>query len=218
MDGITGLNPQVAQLDLEEFTRSMYYVQEELYDEFLQMMWDLSLNWFSPKAVEFGSNYIPRLSDLLNSIMTRADHIRQMATDAYNNLATSNGIGAIDSFYPETRTGNYFTNTTFKEAGDSGVVGMDVEKVKGTIVPNGYHGIKAALAKFDDVPLTIAFYDPDGEMKAKYKTIINMLKMDAMNLVNEIVRTIMTALEEEQAIIVASKEEAANAMNTAQGV
>ena len=154
-------------------------------------------------------------SEVLNEIADSSGEIREDATIAYNQLATSNGIGTIEDFHHQKSMGVFFTNTNFRDVGDGGVVGMDVENVKGNIIPNGYRNAKTALNKFDEVPMSIAFYDPEGEMKARYKTTINTLKIHIMNIINELVRSLMTSLQEEQVKIETAKAEAADAMNTA---
>ena len=213
MDGFTGLSPQEAKNNLNEFTAGMFDVQDTLYDELNDMMMQLASNWYSTKAVAFGNTYIPLLNDVLNEIMACAYRIRKDAVAAYNRLANANGLPTLNDDCQQAN-GIFFTNVMFKDTNDSGVVGMSVEKIKTDVIANGHRNAKQALNKFDEVPMNIAFYDNDGAIAAAYSSAIKACEMKIINTVNETVRAIINALEEETAAIQKAREEATDALNT----
>ena len=189
-EGMTGLNPTQAKIDIEETQSAIKNVASMLNDSGRELFETLEKNWCSPVAVEFSNKYSGKLYEVtVTNIEHAADKIATMAKEAYNELATAHQIGLLDVeeySYPSIYT--YFGKLMSVDAENT--VGMNVEKVKAAMI-DYQKGVNQALEALDEVPTNIALYDPEGEVQSTYTSTINKVKED----LNSTVNAMMTELE-----------------------
>lgn len=215
MGDFTGLNPLVAQSNISEFEDQglvIYYNLSYYNKLFID---SLASVWFSPKAVEFGATYVPKIYNAEEETKVLVNNTIVDCVAAYNKMAGSQGLPSC----PDTHVGivdksNQGTNANYEHFKDysDGVVGMDVEKVRAyqEEYRNNINSIKGEL---DNFPLSIAFYDPDGELKAAFTSQVKHIKEELDSIYEEMAASITAALEKEEVITVTGAREAASVMS-----
>ena len=217
MADFTGLNPLVAQSNISEFEDQglvIYYNLSYYNKLFID---SLASVWFSPKAVEFGATYVPKIYNAEEETKVLVNNTIVDCVAAYNAMAESQGIASC----PDTHIGivdksNQGTNANYehiKDISGDGAVGMDVEKVRAyqEEYRNNINSIKGEL---DNFPLSIAFYDPQGELLAAFTNQVKHIKEELDRIYEDMAASITAALEVEQKITVNGAREAATAMTS----
>ena len=180
---MTGLSPAEAKQQIYDFYEEGMKIEEEFSRTYLYPFFkNLGKAWTSPKAVEFGNDHF---YEVRLSVMTYQDAIHNIcvkAVAAYNSLASSNGAPTIaDEGFTEENNHRELWNSNalgmeeidsfFHEASPEGVVGMDDVEVNNQ-VELFKAGVDKFIAAINNLPLSIAFYDPDGELQLSYKQMI----------------------------------------------
>ena len=218
MAEFTGLNPEEARMQIENFFDEISITSwnfcEFGMDSFIK---GLKTAWCSPKAKEFGEKYFPKLYAIYDNCLTTATNICISAVAAYNYLATSNNT--------QTMSADGFENGKQKELIESkkgmlldeispnGVVGMNVAQVKmylEVFKGNVDTFIRDMTSIRDNVD--IAFYDPNGEMKAAYKTLIQKLIDNVTDLTSSMYTDLYHAFNDETDTILLAKDNAVSTM------
>ena len=110
MANITGLNPSLAKAQINDFYATGKALGDEFETKYLTHFFEgMGKAWYSPKAVEFwGVHFYNMLvsmlsySDMLNNVCVKA-------TNAYNKLASSNGLSSIsDTDFKEELNSRFF--------------------------------------------------------------------------------------------------------------
>ena len=233
-DTFTGFTPDEASKQIIEFFAkcveagldTFYYKGVEPFYHTLQKV------WCSPKAVDFGNKYLPRLNALHKKIIYVGATICFNATTAYNSLAEANNLPSIQPSYddnfpnfskgftegdPKSLDLDYlvdYDGTTFElyKVSPNGIVGMNHLQVK-QAMELFKSIVSETIGKLNDLPMDIAFYDPNGEMKYAYKDLINKLVEEINSEISEIITNINTALDTEVDNIMLAKEQATHTLN-----
>ena len=170
--------------------------------------------WCSPNAKDFSSKHFPIISAIDINVRHLGKNIAISATQAYNYIATSNGSSTItDGFFAGDQQAMNETSsyTLLLDKNGDGIVGMNHQNVK-LLVSLFKDAVNNLINGLNELPLDIAFYDPNGEMKAAYKKEIT----DMVNVITEqttaVYNDIEAALETEIDTILLAKENAASTM------
>ncbi len=181
MADFTGLHPQIAQSNIREFEDQGLIIFYNLSYYNKLFIDSLSSVWFSPNAVEFGREFTPVLYNSEAETQVLVNNTIVNCVAAYNTIASSNGIPSVDDGHTEMTVENYApqgTNMQYNDMLDisgDGVVGMDKEKVR-SYLEEYRNNLNKVQADLDGFPLSIAFYDPNGELVAAFKTAVTELK------------------------------------------
>ena len=209
MANITGFNPSEANRQIDDFCIAAIDLGTKFHIASTAFYTGLVHAWSSPKAEEFGKAYLPKLFSISFKVENMANDIGDRATLAYNDNARANGLPEIDTTgigqFLDEPEGNYILYPAF----DDGAVGMDHENVK-ELVGDLEDGRNKLVAGLSELPLDIAFYDPDGSQKAAYKAIINNMIETINGIVDEVTNQIKTALETEIEVVVEASTNAAD--------
>lgn len=215
MANMTGFNPEQAKQQIEDF----FYQVRDLANIFLErglnvFVYGLMTAWCSPKAKEFSEKHFEKIAFIDSEIFHLGRNITIAATQAYNYVAKSNGapmisIGTLDrgEDFAESR----WDKIRLKEQADSGVVGMNHQNVK-LLVSLFKDSVNNLINGLNELPLDIAFYDPDGEMKASYRQEITKMVNTITEEANSVYADIDAALETEVNTILLAKDNAASTM------
>ena len=223
MSEITGLNPTLAKQQIDDFYQTATEIGNDFHmNRLLPFFENVGKVWYSPKAVEFWNVHF---YDLLLAVETYNDAVHNVcvkATAAYNRLATSNGlpgIGETDfgeevnsrALWAEGSLGLTEAGIYFQEASPDGIVGMDYQKVN-DYVDRLKEDVRVFVDKVEALPVTIAFFDPDGSLQELYKGLIRAGVADVVKSVITMSSGIKSATQEEINAVVAAKESAASTL------
>ncbi len=220
-DEMTGLNPEQAKQQLDTFHDAIDDAMSDMHWTYERFARELSTKWYSPRAKEFGdktdvimSNYIREMYRVLYTILNNA-------VASYNILAMSNGLGSsrLDAkydLYPNDDGLPWYNSEYsihFEEVSPSGAVGMNVLLVQ-TLINVFNEQMQKSANALDDIPIDIAFYDPDGTLKQTFKDLIMKFKDNYINQMKEIIAMIKDAMNEEINDITIAKQQATDALTT----
>ena len=100
MDNITGFSPDDSSKQIISFFENCSEISTDFLNKGADPFYHtLQQTWCSPKAVEFGNKYFPRLYALGKKIIYVGATICYNATTAYNSLAEANGMPTIKDYY-----------------------------------------------------------------------------------------------------------------------
>lgn len=210
MSNFTGYSPQEAKKNIQDFyniTRSAVYRLNHAYENFFR---DLYLDWSSPKAVEFNQKYNVTLSEQIQFFSDTIEKVVDSAIEAYNANALANGGAMVfidRTPFPQTRGINLIEVTY------GGLVGMDVIGVQ-VDLEHYQTSVDEVFTILDNLPMNIAFYDPDGAQAAAYKEAITNARNKVYDEVSNLIKDIEGAIEEETKKV---EDAASNASETLQG-
>ena len=217
-DNIIGFSPEEAIRQINEFGNTI--------DAFQQI---LERTWCSPNAVAFSNKHFPRMKALPTKIELVAMVICHNAVDAYNFIANSNGLPTISDTSPNddwpefaAREFKYTLDldtlaldeqywTPLKEASPAGIVGMNhaqVIQARNELM----NKTKIYMGKIDNIPIDIAFYDPNGEMRESYKNMVRNMIEEVNSEMESVTSEIDAALQTEEDRIELAKENAVKTM------
>jgi len=214
MADFTGFNPSIAQSNIREFedVGTLIYNDLSYYNKLF--IDSLAQVWFSPYAVEFGKNYTPALYDSQSQVKVLVNNTIVKCVAAYNAIATSNGYPGVPDEHVELSMENLAPNGTnmgyldFLDISPEGVVGMDHTKAVGYL--NEYNMyMQTVLTELETFPLSIAFYDPNGEILASFQAAVNKVKETLQENFTSMKTTIDSALNLEVDAVVSGAREAA---------
>ena len=100
-----------------------------------------------------------------------------------------------------------------KDVSENGVVGMNHAQVK-LYVTIFQEGVNKFLNELDEVPINIAFYDPNGDLQASYRNEINKMRNKITEIFDSARKDIGNALDEEIDTILLAKENATDVLTT----
>ena len=206
---ITGFNPSVAAKNIRDFADQVEAAYDQLQLAIGDLSDGLSLNWGSPKAVEFKTKIKPLFDDLFQTMNDKSVEIQHGAYSAYNIAASSNGEATIAD---ETR--GFFDATTFMELFDNigGKVGMNINVVRNTLLPNFELAMKSGADMLDAVTNSIALYDAGDNQQRAYSTGISNMKEAVLAILESATRLLREALETEADVIFQSAQNAASVL------
>ena len=233
-DGMIGLSPEQARDQLHSFGCDCtdiigHFFRRDGFHPFRDALYEA---WCSPKAQEFGKTHLTKLLMIEQDITKTAHNIIARATNAYNKLATSNGLSPIDwsewgldysdgnltigdptlsyvfDYIGKDGDGNYL-----RAVSPDGIVGMNKNRVKQAL-DNLNVAVNTCINELNNLPMDIAFYDPNGEMQAGFKELIKDMISEIHDVMNEIKKEINTAINEESDAIELAKNQAVEAMNS----
>ena len=229
-DNITGFSPEEAISQINTFYNVFWFETGIEFWETIDAFQDiLERTWCSPNAVTFSEKYFPRMKALVRKMEAVASVICRNAVDAYNFMAQSNGLSAISSTtssddWPDfAREFNGTLDldtiaadedlfwTPLKEASPAGIVGMNhaqVIQARNELM----NKTKLYMGKIDNIPIDIAFYDPNGEMRESYKSMVRNFIQEVNSEMASITSEIDAALQTEEDRIELAKENAVNTM------
>lgn len=223
MADITGLHPTTARTQISEFYETGYAIGDEFETKYLKPFFkDMGTAWYSPKAIEFWGVHFYDMLVAMDSYADMLNNVCFKATEAYNKLATSNGIPTIpDSEFTEIKDTRALWNdgslglteldVYFHEVSPDGTVGMDVQKVRSSI-STLKKGAKEFAMKVEELPVTIAFFDPDGTLQETYKGLVRAGVAEVLKSIISMSADMDAAIQEEANAVVAAKESAASTM------
>ncbi len=218
MSSFTGFNPTSAQSNIREFEDTGTIILNDLSYYNKLFMDSLSKVWFSPYAVQFGTEFTPVLYNSQALVKQLVNNTIVDCVDAYNAIAQSNGYPTIGDGRAKVGTDDYApngTNETYLDMLDispDNEVGMDKEKVAG-YVQEYKNYINTVQTELEQFPLSIAFYDPAGELLAAFKSQVNAIKEKLDSNFREMEAAISSRLSEEQDKVVEGAREASTRLS-----
>ena len=186
-DGFEGFNPSRVKAQIKEMNDLLSSIQNAFVESSIIFFKELSNNWFSPKAVEFGDSLIKKAEDLDREIIYLDENIIDDCFSAYNEIATANGLGTT---YPD-ETGPFkgAEYSRLLEISPNGAVGIQVENVK-NIVQEYKNKLEDIKYKLSLLPRRMDFYDKSGIIAEMINNRVNRIN----DLVDESVDTLSTKL------------------------
>ena len=223
MDGMTGFNPAAAQQRIDSLYDILDRTMLIFRDGSVDFFFDLQNSWYSPKCVEFGNYSTKLLESVIIEYGKMWNAIMRNTVAAYNVLARANDCPSFqyDSSTVQSwcgdRVGVHFSDVLpgFYESGPNGEVGMNTTLVKAVLLPEYKTNLTKFYTALDELPLDIDFYDPEGELKAKFKELVVKFKDYTAEKVEEMFSKLRESLDTEVDNIEIAKEQAADTMNVA---
>ena len=209
MSNFTGYSPTEAKNNIKYFydvTRSAILQLNHAYENFFRSLY---LDWSSPKAVEFNQKYNVTLAEQIQFFSDTIESIVDKAEAAYNENAFANGGGYIiidRTPFPETR------GIDLSAVNYGGLVGMDVIGVQ-VDLDHYKASVDEVIKVIDNLPMNIAFYDPDGSQANAYKTAITTARNKVYDEISNLIKDIEAAIENE---VKTTKDAASSAASTLQ--
>ena len=207
MANFTVLNPKEAESQIDDFWCQATRLGQDFYRAATEFYVTLFNYWCSPKAEEFGNMHLRDLMFIWIKIDNMANEIGDKATLAYNAIASANGLPGIDT----TGLGEYITEPegSFKlySSFEDGSVGMD-HKVVQKCIDYIEEKRKVLVDGLNNLPLDIAFFDPDDAQKTAYRGIITKTIETINGIVDDVIGTLKSALETEIQVVIASSQSA----------
>lgn len=217
MANFTGFDPEQARTQIIDFFNQVCDLANNFYDKGTKLFVNgLQTAWCSPKAKEFSEKHFAKLANINSNLAQLGKNIAISAVQAFNYVASSNGTAGIyidgieNGFQAPTDTERW-DFLPLKEISDSGVVGMNHQNVK-LLVSLFKDSVNNLINGLNELPLDIAFYDPDGEMKASYKQEITNMVNTITEEANSVYADIDAALETEVNTILLAKDNAVSTM------
>ena len=213
MAGFTGFNPNVARSNILEFEDAGTIIYNDLC-YYNKLFFDsLASVWFSPYAVDFGKEYTRVLYASQGQVQALVNNTIVKCVAAYNAIAKSNNVPTISDDHAVINPEDYApngTNMTYNDMLDikDGVVGMDKDKVTSYIQEYKMY-LNTVQSELDLFPLSIAFYDPNGELLAEFQAEVAAIKSTLESNFRSMEASISSRLIEEQEKVVAGAREAA---------
>ena len=226
-NGFTGFDPVVAKNNIDEFWHAAVAAHEHLWATFEDLWVDLEFTWCSEKAVEFDKKYNNRGTGFQRVVLEffrACDNIAKNARKAYSIIAKANSYSDVmfleeyeinEEDHPtEYGSGFYyeFGCNLHPAHPTNGVVGMNIMQVK-LAVDVFKTKIQGVISEIDNLPMNIAFYDEDGSQAAAYASEIKKMKDKIIEMTNQIVTEIASAMENEQNSILLAKQQATESLN-----
>lgn len=220
---LTGLNPSLAKAQINDFYATGKALGDEFDTKYLTPFFEeMGKAWYSPKAVEF---WRVHFYNMLVSMLSYSDMLNNVcfkATDAYNKLAEMNELPGISDtdFKKEMNSradwndgslGLTELDIYFHEVSPDGAVGMDVNLVR-SLISTLKQGAKEFAMKVEDLPVTIAFYDPAGILQETYKGLVRAGVAEVLKSIISMSSAMEAAIQEETNVVLAAKESAASTM------
>ncbi len=192
-DGITGLNPGKARTDIENINAGVTQVQKTFVVDSEKFNEELGKLWYSPRALEFDEVVVPMMEEINNKIIEFNEDTVSRCVGAYNRIAPAHGESQISIASGPYMTASY---AKLQEISPSGVVGMEVDKVK-TCVSEYISKMNALANDLPNLPDTIAFYDTDGSLANSCKTNIQKLRDSIGDYSETIIEKVSVCIAEE---------------------
>ena len=219
MAEFTGLNPLVAKSNIGEFNDQGMTIFYDLSYYNKLFIDSLSSVWFSPNAVNFGKTFTPELYNSEAQTQVLVNNTIVSCVAAYNALATSQGLPAIPDDRAAMSVENYAPQGTNMQYNDMLDISPDgdvvMDKTKVTAYLNEYrNNLNLVQSELDGFPLSIAFYDPAGEIQAAFTSAVTTLKEKLEANYSSIAAEIGAKLVEETDKVVSGARNAASVMST----
>ena len=209
MANFTGFNPTQGKADIESMHSILEKANIDLYNALLIITARIPEVWASPNALEFGKTYGPKMTELKTTFGKNANVIQSNVIRAVQTMANENGFG----FFDETADiyVSDYDQENYKEEKD-GIVGMNVAQVE-LYLSTFDEKLNTFYQSFAQVEaLDIALYDPNGSLKAAFKSMLTQFENDLNETVTAMQNAIKAAMETETNNIRLAKESAAETM------
>ena len=236
MDGFTGFNPTEARNNIETTTEKLSNILcDGIISETNNFFGLVSKFWASPKAIEFGEKYTSELDTISRHFLLLIRSFSKKAVEAYDSYARVNGTPAFSGEFAdkannfvdlinetdangETVIGTLYGEldlaaVQFKE-NLAGVVGINTLEIDN--VCDDFFNVKvpAILSLFDEVNMSVAFYDPSGEVAAAYQNEVKALKEEASELFTNMANDIKQAIETERNTVMIAATQSADILSS----
>ena len=157
---MTGLNPTMAKTRIEDFNGEASALQREIMTLTTDFFAELSQIWFSPKAIEFQDIAVAAVDDFNRELVYLIESIVNDSCEAFNAIATSNGIPSI---LIETGPFASLSYTKLLEMDPEGNVVIDVSQTR-TLTDNFTNSLSGIMKSTNNLAKDIALYDPEGNL------------------------------------------------------
>ena len=228
MADFTGLNPEQAKNDIAIFEGAGMQVYNIVRNANIDFVTNLSAKWHSDRATQFAADALPKVYEAQYNILQFVNNIVIKAVAAYNSMADSQGVAKIstdkiempaEANLPTDTIADFQIDgkTAFTDQFPDGRVGMYVDDVKNTIVPDLTNAISNAKDVYlDRVPDTISMYDPGNEIKTAYADGIKKAKEALEAELTAVYNGINAAVEAEVNLSEAGARAAADVLSSGQ--
>lgn len=197
MSEITGYNPSQSGKDIRNLSETLDSIMRTFSSASTEFLSAMEENWYSPNAVVFGTKAQAIIEEFSNTFCDFHDEIIDKCQNAYNDIARSNGDPMI--MFPTCARPLYY-NVPYKEIDPNGIVGMNVEEVT-KILDTYLDAFRTVGTSLDALPMSIAFFDPDGSLLSAYQNSVKVLEEKIEENIQLIKDTVEPYIREEQAKI-----------------
>ncbi len=219
MDGMTGFNPEESLRKIKETVDALERALGSGYQRACEdFFYKLQKKWYSPRAIEFGKKFIPLLKEVIKDSRKLVQSLYINSMEAYNKLATANGYPRAElnqivdpDFLYEVTLEDFGQHPGFED-NYYGTVGMNVLHVK-EILNKFIADVAFAKKDLTEVPVGVAFYDPEGAMASAYKTEVEKLAGKISESLEGISKEINSAMQEEENTVLIAKDNATDTMS-----
>ena len=198
--GFTGLNPDRTLQELRVFQDAMQSIATTFENGGKVLFETLQNSWFSPRAMEFASKYSASLYETtVTAVEINADRIEDAIIRAFNAMSAANGGSTItppDRAYPSIQK----TFGQLREYGPNGEMGMDADAVTNAMA--AYEGaVRTGLGDLNNVPVSLAMYDKNGQLRASYIQTITTMKQLISQITSDMLASLKRYVSEEQSLL-----------------
>ncbi len=210
-EGWTGGNFAQVKYELNNFLEAMEQIRRNYFNSLISFNVRLKRTWASEKAVEFNAK-LKALAQLNETIRANTIEIMRKAELAAFKMADANGVD--------------FTYTPYYEIIDTNYMPLLEEKdgIKGMNIPLAKEGLDSFIAAcgtvksdLSSVPFNIELLDPNGDIKAAYKEIINKLINTISEEIDAVNNDMQTAFENEELQLELGKRQATDILGGISG-
>ena len=219
MDNFTGLSLSQASNDIAEYHKAAFANRHRIWEAYEYLFTELSEFWASPKAVEFDNTFRPQIAELLDYYDKNIAIICSNSRQSYNILARANGAPILedDGTYYIGEDGRYpisFPVDDFPSLLDTknGVAGMNTQQVK-NVQKIFTSKISNAVSDMDNIPMEIAFYDPDGSLQLSFANRVESIKQKIWAVLEVVTRSINNAMLNETHTLLLAKQQATESLS-----
>ncbi len=213
MNEMTGFNPEQAKNDIMNFYGNGQTAKMALVHAFEDLYSDLKEEWASDKAVEFDNKHRSTINETISTFRNSINKICQNACNAFDEIASKQGVPGcgLASILDSASDSTFEYQFAVIYYNKNGVVGMNIEAVNNTLEVFDSK-IAAFVELVDNLPLNIAFFDPDGSQAKAYKSLIDNSKSKVLEEIEAIKNDIKTAIVTEQNNILLAKQQATDTL------
>lgn len=216
MDGITGFSPEEAKSNIYSFQTASDDVYSAYISANKNLFDDLYYTWCSTNAVDFYLRFSSVIEETATMLVNSLTAIVTNAERAYNIIAREHGwenMSSLSDEYHPYATGEVSIELKeLRKINESGVVGMNIKLVQMSLDIYAKH-MNEVITDIDNLPMNIAFYDPEGAQMTAYKETISKVKERITLELDVIDKEIKSAMETETDNIMLAKQQSTQILN-----
>ena len=215
-DGFTGINPETAKRNIEDFVKQASAAGAYLCYAYVDLFDKLESNWFSQNALEFSNTVNSLVGDAFNDYKTYIKNIYNGAIEAYNYVAASNGLptngdSSNSTFSSLESSMDYFNSMALKDVSSDGITGMNINNVR--TAKDEFLGIsKEGENRLEQISSGIALYDDDNAQQEAFKSTIKAFAAKMAGINHGVVTAIEHQIDSEASKLEAAASESASAL------